>query len=115
MKKDSIEYHYDRACNLGIQRVEKLARTILRNHPQYDEFIMGMGSCFFTLKGKEAGKGDIVSTVSRRMNDSYNYVHYDTYKYFKPLNDFIGKWDAYLKLTGEAMRFTAKGKKVTDW
>lgn len=27
----------------------------------------------------------------------------------------VGEWDSRLKITGDAMRFTAKGIKVTDW
>jgi hypothetical protein len=109
--KKSINFHYNTARKIALVRVEKLARTILRNHPQYNEFVMAMGTYFFTLKGSDNN----VDTITSSMNASYNYVYNDTYKYFKPLNDFIGEWDKYLKLTGEPMRFTVKGKKVSNW
>jgi hypothetical protein len=49
------------------------------------------------------------------MNKSYEYYTVDSFKYFKPLNDFISKWDDTLKLTGEGIRFTADGEIITDW
>lgn len=106
----SIRGHYYKACEMASSKVEQMARTILRNHPHLDEFIMAMGSYSFTTK-----TGGNIDPISSRMNSSYNYVYYDTHKYLKPLNDFIGEWDQYLKITGEPMRFTATGKKITDW
>jgi hypothetical protein len=32
-----------------------------------------------------------------------------------PLANVFREWDNIFKLTGEPMRFTATGKKVTDW
>ena len=109
--KNSIDYHYNAACKLASKKVEHMARSVLNNHPQLDEFIMAMGSYFFTYKNSDSHLGSHVE----KMNASYNYYFEDTYKYLKPLNNFIGKWDGYLKITGDAMRFTAKGKKITDW
>lgn len=82
---------------------EDLARKILKDNPQLDEFIMCMGSFFFTDK-----KGNDIDTfnsvVSKRLEKS-----------FQPLNDFICDWDNTLKITSEPMRFTANGPKITDW
>jgi hypothetical protein len=107
----SINYHYQKACKLASKRVEQMARTILRNHPHLDEFIMANGSYFFTIKNSD----DHISATTQKMNSSWDYYYVDTFAYLKPLNNFIGKWTDYLKITGDPMRFTATGKKITDW
>jgi len=108
---NTIEYHYNEACKLACEKVERMARGILKRHSHLDEFIMAMGSYFFTAKN---GKDDL-QPITQKMNASWDYYYVDTVAYLKPLNDFIGKWDEYLKITGEPMRFTANGPKVTDW
>lgn len=102
---DKIKYHYCLACELAAAKVEKMARAILKAHPHYDEFIMAMGSYSFTNKKGES----IDTTTSVYRNGNYSCDH--TYGYFAPLNEFISEWDSYLKITGDAMRFTATGKK----
>lgn len=94
-KKSIIEDKYREARYLALVQVEEMARDILKKHPNLGEFIMGMGTWTFTF-----ANGDTV---------------YDEMKYMKKLSDFISEWDEYLKLTGEPMRFTANGRKVTDW
>lgn len=90
-----VDKHYRQARDIAMQLIEQRARRILVTHPNLDEFIMGMGSWFFTRKG-----GEIIV---------------DPLGYMKPISDIIDEWDAYLKLTGEPMRFTAEGETVTDW
>ncbi len=110
MSKKDIENHYYKAYQLGINEVERLARRILREHPNLKEFVMAMGTYFFNDKN-----GNIVDTLTQKMNKSYQYYYEDTYKYFQPLNSFIAEWDEYLKLTGHAMRFTKDSQVRTDW
>jgi hypothetical protein len=101
---------YNKSSDLAADVVEKMARQILREHPELNEFVMAMGTYFFTYK-----EGGNLDPISSKMNSSYNYVYYDTEPFLKPLNDFIGEWDSRLKITGDAMRFTAKSEKITDW
>jgi hypothetical protein len=101
---------YNKSSDLAADVVEKMARQILREHPELNEFVMAMGTYFFTYK-----EGGNLDPISSKMNSSYNYVYYDTEPFLKPLNDFIGEWDSRLKITGDAMRFTADGIKVADW
>lgn len=97
-KSHSIEYYYNKAFKLAINKTENMARRILKQHPNLDEFIIGMGSWSFTRKN-----GDI---------------EIDTFSPIKYVNNFaslMNKWDELFHITGTPMRFTAKGKKVTDW
>lgn len=90
-----IKMHYNAAEKIASEEVQRLARKILREHPNLHEFIMGMGSAFFT--------------------DKYRNVKSSGYEYMAPLFDLIDEWDCVLKITGEPMRFTASGEKVTMW
>lgn len=101
--KKEIETHYMKASDAASELVEQEARRILRKHLNLHEFVMGMGSWFFTLK-----KGD--------STDEHPFV-YDEPRYIakSKLARFISKWDEYLKITGEPMRFTADGPTVREW
>lgn len=90
--------------------VERLARDILKKNNSLHEFVMGMGTWFFKDKN-----GEIIDPYETRMNGSFEYYTILSKKYFKPLADFIGEWNDILKITGEPMRFTATGEKITDW
>lgn len=59
MKTDAIDELWDKASDLAIKLVKDEARKILQADPDLDEFVMAMGSCFFTYK--EGGKYDIYS------------------------------------------------------
>ncbi len=83
------------ARKLAIAHVEASARKILQDHPNLDEFVMGMGTCFFN-EGKEN-------------------LGPEQRAYMRPLSDFIDDWDETLHMTGIPMRFTANGPKITDW
>lgn len=109
----AIQEHYSKACEIASNVVEKMARQILSEHKELDEFIMAMGSYFFTYKNKKR-QGNL-EPYTQKMNKSWNYYYEDSEEYLKPLNKFIGEWNNYLKITGDAMRFTATGLKVTDW
>ena len=100
MNKD-ISHHYDEACRLAIEEVERLARKILCKHRNLDEFVMAMGLAIFTEKGKDFVR--------------YGGLDLEDRAYFKPLERFLYEWDDYLKLTGAPMRFTADGPVITEW
>ena len=107
-----IELHLIQASQYASTEIEKLARKVLREHKHLKSFTMAMGTYFFIDVN-----GNNIDTKEERStgHPSYNYYMVDTFKYFKPLNDFIMKWDDELKVTGDAMHFTATGKKITEW
>ena len=106
-----VAEHYQIAMDKSSEVVEKMARQILIEHPELDEFIMAMGSYFFTYKDSK----EHLNPTTQKMNSSYRYEYTDTEPFLKPMNDFIREWDGVLKITGDAMRFTATGDKITDW
>lgn len=92
-----VSRSYNRAVRLCNQRVELEARKVLLKHLNLKEFIKAMGRWIFTDQ-----KGNIIYDG-----------HLD--KRFKRVERIISRWDEYLKLTGDPVRFTAKGPRVTDW
>lgn len=62
------------------QEVDK----ILRKHKNLVEFNDIMGSTWFVDKN-----GNHVDLISSKMNSSYEYVYYPTYKYFNHLLDLF--------------------------
>ena len=94
----SLNHHYDKAVTLALIIVEEKARTILREHKNLNEFIMAMEGWLFTRKGGGA-----------------DYDNVNCLKYMRSLQNFVSEWDDVLKITGESMRFTADGEKITDW
>lgn len=113
LRHDTEEY-YNRAVRKAVEYVEKSARLILREHQELDEFIMGMGYAGFTVK---EGTENIVFCDSPDINafspegSGYHFVGPS----LESLAEFLCEWDEYLKITGEPMRFTADGPKVTEW
>lgn len=103
--------YYEKASETASKVVEKMARKILIEHPELDEFVMAMGSYFFTYKNRSGN----LSPMTQKMNKSWNYYYEDSEPFLKPLNDLISKWDKVLKITGDSMRFTANGEKRADW
>jgi len=87
-----LKHHYSHAETIALEILEKRARKILRQHPNLKEFVMGMGMASF---GDH--KGEVVEAA-----------------YMEPVFSFLFEWDS-LKLTGEAMRFTADGPVVRNW
>jgi hypothetical protein len=90
-----IQKLLDQAGQLALEHVEFAARKILREHKNLNEFVMGMGTCFFSEGEENHGL--------------------ETYAYMKSLEDFICEWDETLGITGTPMRFTANGPRITDW
>lgn len=92
---DLIAYHYNQASLEASKEVERIARKILRKCKTFDEFIMAMGGCFFVDKNDNRIDND-----DPRVKELYNLIY---------------EWDDCLKITGEPMRFTTYGEKVTNW
>lgn len=87
-----IDFHFNQAVASALAELERRARKELRSNPELDEFVMCMGSHFFTKEGT---------------------VFHD---YEAPAVDsLIDEWDTYLRLTGVPMRFTADGPIRRDW
>jgi hypothetical protein len=91
----AVQRHYLQAIDLALIEVERLARKILATHPNLTEFVMAMGTATFF--------------------DGYEHLALDERAYMKPLRDFFDEWNDVLHLAGTPMRFTATGKKITDW
>lgn len=108
---NDMEDHYRKSSNLASDIVEKMARKILIEQPELDEFIMCMGDYFFTYKNSDAH----LMPITQKMNKNFKYDYVDTEPFLKHLNDLLGKWDNVLKITGDSMRFTAEGEKITNW
>lgn len=100
---------FTQAEKLALAEVKQRAREILRTHPSLDEFVMGMGSWSFTIRDSTKMCND------KRILSAGDNVDDNDLKYLRPFARFIDEWDPYLHLTGTPMRFTATGKKVTDW
>lgn len=110
-KSKELDRLTNELSDLVVARVEQIARRILQTHPNLNEFVMCMGTYFFTDKKTN----DVISTYQEQMNSNYNYYQEDTYGYFASLNRFIEKYDKTLKITGNPMRFTATGKTIKNW
>jgi len=87
----------DKAIDICLLEIEKIARKELSRKKKLHEFVMCMGTYFFNEIKKDA-KG-------------HNQISYFE---SQELEDFMDKYSK-LKLTGFAMRFTEKGDVVTDW
>lgn len=98
---------YHEACVLSTQAVEKMARQILAKHPTLDEFVMAMGSAYFTTKAKTVSTQD-----GGKMCDM---IYLDERAYMSKLGEFITEWDDALGITGTPMRFTATSPITENW
>lgn len=98
---ERLDVLYTQAFVIGVKHVEKLAREILKTHPELSEFTMAMGAYCFSER-RPAPATDIQLGGEER-------------EFFKPLFDFMNDWDRVLKLSGSPMRFTAEGPVVTEW
>jgi len=91
-----------RLYDMALALIEQRARAILTAHPNLDEFVMGMGAWIFTKRNSE----DDISTVYREFIPAY------AMPFTRMMDEFD---DLELKVTGEPMRFTAKGPVVRMW
>ena len=94
-----LRKEYKKLDKMAVDELIRIALKILKEHSCYDEFIISMGSCFFTTK---------------KDHKIIDLVLYDTdkptFQYFCPLIDFLNEWNDIFKLTGLGIRFRADGK-----
>jgi len=105
MMTAKLDKMYHECREEALNELIRKARSVLSNNDDLDEFIMVMGSYFFTSKRMY----DESNPMGKRGN-----IILDDYKP-KRIENFISKWDDVLKLTGEGIRFKAKGEIVRDW
>jgi hypothetical protein len=101
---EQLEELFERADKIAIDEVIVLARRVLKLNPSTHEFIMAMGSFFFTRKGEHNA-----------------FDNYSLEREIKGLRggselwDFIIKHDNRFKITGNPIRFSLKSRIKTDW
>lgn len=104
MMKDTIRCHYDRAHDLAMIEVINMARKILRDHPKFTKFTMAMGIYGFNFTAPGA-----------RESTSWPLECSIVPMYMRRLVKFISHWDDVLKLTGDAVTFSATGPIIRRW
>ena len=128
MRKYLVEYlekfldqMFDRASDLANQLVKDEARRILGADDDLDEFVMAMGSCFFTYK--DGGKYDMLAYTDELIDQmdeeghdwhgAYNGILHDRFQTeFMDMGDDLN--DKF-KVCGYPVRFMANSKEVYDW
>jgi hypothetical protein len=127
-----IDELYDYVQNLEIELIESEARKILTADPDLDEFVMCMGSAFFTYKS--GGKYDLFAYTEEELNQmdedenpilQFVYgngtknencggiIHSD--KFQKGFFDMIDDMNSQFNVMGYPMRFTANGPVKHKW
>lgn len=109
------------ADDLGIKLIEYEARKILASDPDLDEFIMAMGSCFFTIK--EGGKYDALKMTNEQYDEwteSDEYVReyngmIDDDDFHKDFFSMVEELNEKFNSMGCPMRFTANSNLVSNW
>lgn len=102
--EERLETILAEADDIIVKEVIELARVILRDNHQTYEFIMAMGSFFFTKRGKH--------------NAHENFSTEEEIKALKggkQLWNFITRWDSQFKVTGTPLRFSLHSAIKTDW
>ena len=97
--ESEINRHLGIACNIAATLIEKRARAILRRHSNLHEFVMACGVATFTTKS-----GIMINVISAGCP-----------KYMDSFGKFVSRCNGYLRMCGNPMRFTVKGKKITTW
>jgi hypothetical protein len=127
MDKDllqKINRHWNYASELSSILIEKSAREILKADPNLHEFIMAMGSYFFTAK--EGGKYDFNTYPNDESFDEYmlngkgwisddSMIMPDTDDHFPEFCDMVDDMNEKFSACGEPMRFTANSQIVRKW
>lgn len=96
---------YTEADKIALDWIEEGARKVLKICPSLDEYIMGMGSAFFTLKNEDY---HLTATGYDYGEAKVPKTAIDFLEWVEELNDMFNS-------KGAPMRFTAKGPKITDW
>lgn len=107
--------------DIGIKLIESEARKILAADPNLDEFVMAMGSCFFTIK--KGGKYDITDMTDEEWDvwvEADDYVHeysgiVDQQDFQKEFFDMVGDLNERFNSMGCPMRFRANTNVITNW
>lgn len=110
------------ASDRAIYIIKREARKILRGDPNLEEFVMGMGSCNFTIKSD--GKYSPTNYTDEEWevwceSDEYVRTYYNNIasddnfqtEFFNLINDL----DLKFKVCGYPVRFTAEGLEEYDW
>lgn len=111
-KRQAATDYYMKASKCASEYVEQEARKILVEHPELNEFVMAMGSWHFSWKvGATDDKGIVIEEYMNNviLDGEIEFIDDSDLAYF------MAEWDSVLKITGEPMRFTAKGKMRRDW
>ena len=119
-----IDNLWNEADDKALDLIEREARKILRDDPNLYEFVMAMGSCFFTAK--EGGQYDFNNPIFN--NEDY----YETYldnggiiaddhliiqddDFQSEFFAMVDELDEKFHSKGYPIRFTATSKPVHDW
>ena len=95
----------------ALVEVEYRARRILRQRPHFGEFIMAMGTAFFTDKA-----GNVLRHEQEHYHQHGNHPYtYTLLPWACPVMAYLEEHDAAFGLTGEPMRFTANGPVIRVW
>jgi len=115
------------ASDRALYLVKREARRILREDPDLNEFVMAMGSCYFSYK--KGGKYDPLSYTEEQLiqmeDNEWNFygaedgiLHNDlsnAVRFQPEFFDMIDDLDADFRISGYPVRFTAEGEELSDW
>ena len=119
---EAIRALLEDASDKAVDLVKDEARKILIADPELEEFIMAMGSCFFTAK--KLGKYDALSYTDEEFDElsdsgfefAHNYGMIDEeHDMYKDFFDMVGELNSEFKVCGYPVRFKADTKEVHDW
>lgn len=116
-----INQLYERASRLAVKAIKDEARKILKADEGLDEFIMAMGSCFFTFK--EGGKYDIFSYTDEQIermeeagHDWYGADNGILSDGFQPeFMEAVEDLNDMFKVLGYPVRFSADSEESHEW
>jgi len=83
---------YNKARKEALMQIIHEARNHLEKNNHLSEFVMAMGTYFFTEKNGNTSETNCPN-----------------------VDDIIAEWDSHLYLTGEGIRFSASSEIQTDW
>ena len=118
----TINKLFNRASDLAIEAIKNEAREILKADDGLHEFVMAMGSCFFTYK--EGGKYDMFSYTDEQIDQMDDDDDHDWYgaqngilhDRFQPeFMEMVDELNEKFNICGYPVRFTANSKEVYDF
>ncbi len=126
-KKDTlktIDEHLVHAITLAEKLVESEARKILAADPGLDEFVMAMGSCFFTYKDNskyDMLRDGLTDEMADALPDEDNWwgradkgIIHDT-DFQSEFMELVDGLNDQLHIMGCPMRVKATGETIKDW